>query len=191
MAPVIILFVHVTDFDICSDNGNSDQPDGNSTSEDAEDYSETELETEQESSDESDEIITTAEDLIHESSEISVNTFNHMFLGVSEKHGLSEYAKEDLLKLFSMSLPDDNKIPKSVYFYKKSMEHLYYDIKDYTVCTFCKEEVANNMICHNANCDSFQEQTKSFQFTIIDILPQLKRIISGLSQDLLLKRFLS
>ena len=55
--------------------------------------------------------MTTTDDLMNESSEISVNTFNHMFLGVSEKHGLSEYAK-NLLKLCSMYFPDDNKIPK-------------------------------------------------------------------------------
>ena len=52
---------------------------------------------------------------IFENSSVSVKTFNHLFLGVAEKHSLSGKAQSDLLDLFNISLPEVNNIPKSIY----------------------------------------------------------------------------
>lgn len=122
-----------------------------------------------------------AEDsFIFENSNMSVNTFNHLLLGLAEKHSLSGKVQSDLIDLFNITLPEDNNIPKSVYLFNKTMNHLNYTMRNCSVCSSCQEEIViNNPVCSNDNCEKFQQAVQPLEFAIIDILPQLQRVIAG------------
>ena len=118
---------------------------------------------------------------IFENSSVSVKTFNHLFLGVAEKHSISGKAQSDLLDLFNISLPEVNNIPKSIYLFNKGMSHLNYTMTNYAVCSSCKEEIIciNNPVCVNDDCQNFHQKVEPLEFAIIDILPQLQRVFAG------------
>jgi hypothetical protein len=118
---------------------------------------------------------------IFENSSVSVNTFNHLFLGVAEKHSLSGKAQSDLLDLLNITLPEVNNIPKSIYLFNKTMSHLNYTMTNYAVCSSCQEEIIiiNNPVCSNDDCQNFNQEVQPLEFAIIDILPQLQRVFAG------------
>ena len=87
------------------------------------------------------------------------------------------------LKMLHMCLPDGSKLPKSSYLFEQENEkELKYNSTKYITCMSCQTLLAEDLLCDNQQCNCYRisaEGENSSVFYIIDILPELKRLISG------------
>ena len=118
---------------------------------------------------------------LYDGSPISAKNFNAMFLALRQKHNLSSQAVDSVLKLVKLCLPEGNKCPSSGYQFEKSLCHLGFHFKKHVTCCKCQhpleDEICSNDQCANAGLQAKGE--KSSTFYIIDLLPEIGRLITG------------
>ena len=129
-----------------------------------------------------DETVSEEEDImLFDGSAVTQEIFNHLLFLFADKHKLSEAAKDDLLKLFTAVAPEKNTIPASKYKHNKALKHFQFLQILKELCPKCKTELDIGNKCINHNCNKngyvvlYEERLK---FYVIDLLPQLKRLIS-------------
>ena len=118
---------------------------------------------------------------LYAGSSISAKNFNAMFLALKQKHNLSSQAVDSVLRLVKLCLPEGNKCPASGYQFEKSLCHLGFQFKKHVTCCKCQHPLEDE-ICPNDQCTNAGMQAKgekSSTFYIIDLLPEIERLITG------------
>ena len=116
---------------------------------------------------------------IFDGSGISTTTFLYMFVGMAEKHNLSKETQSDILHFCNTILPQSANIPGSSTAISKSIQHLQYSKTEHLNCKACLQELQLGTPCQNEDCQNNGQITEPFRYTIMDLLPQLQRIIFG------------
>lgn len=119
---------------------------------------------------------------LYDGSTLSAKNFNGMFSALMQKHNLSSQATDSILKLIKLSLPKGNKCPSSGYQFEKSLLDLGYNYTKHITCWRCQHPLRERDICPNNQCCNVGRQGKgedSSIFYVIDLLPEIERIISG------------
>ena len=118
---------------------------------------------------------------LYEGSSLSAKNFKGMFMALTHKHNLSCQAVDSILKLIKMSLPEGNNCPASGYQFEKSLLDLGFKFRKHVTCWKCQhpleEQICTNDQCINAGIQGKGEE--SSMFYVIDLLPEIERLISG------------
>ena len=105
-----------------------------------------------------------------------------MFYALIQKHNRSSQVKDSILKLFRLSLLKGNKCPASGYQFEKSLIDLGYNYRKHITCWKCQHRLREGDICLNNHCANVGTQGKgeeSIMFYIIDLLPEIEKVISS------------
>ena len=114
-------------------------------------------------------------------SALSKKNFQGLFLALTQKHNLSSQAMDSILKLIKLALPEGNNCPASGYQFEKSLSDLGFSYTKYITCCECQCPLEHG-ICMNVECRNAGTQAKgdeSSTFYVMDLLPEMKRLISG------------
>ena len=118
---------------------------------------------------------------LYDGSTLSAKNFKGMFLALTQKHNLSSQAVDSILKLMKLSLPEGNNCPASGYQFEKSLSDIGYQFRKYVTCWKCQhpleEEICTNDQCLNAGIQGKGRESSTFY--VIDLLPEIERLISG------------
>lgn len=124
-----------------------------------------------------------AEDIpLYDGASLTQRNFKGSFLALTQKHNLPSQAVDSILKLVKITLPKGNKCPPSLYQFNKSLSDVGYKYIRYTTCWNCQNVLSNGMTCQNYICQQHGMQSQgndSSTFYVIDLLPELKRLITG------------
>ena len=114
-------------------------------------------------------------------SALSTKNFQGMFLALTQKHNLSSQAMDSILKLIKLALPEGNNCPVSGYQFERSLSDLGFSFTKYITCCECQRPLERD-VCMNVECRNAGTQAKgdeSSTFYVMDLLPEIKRLISG------------
>ena len=113
-------------------------------------------------------------------SAVSRSTFEALLLAVGKKHKFSKSAKEDVLNLMRVVLPEPN-LPSSNYLFEKDLFHdIGIQYKKYQLCSQCEHELVEQC-CETQDCPNFELSPPAEQidtFYIIPLADQLKRVLA-------------
>ncbi|XP_028403532.1 uncharacterized protein LOC114526212 isoform X2 [Dendronephthya gigantea] len=136
----------------------------------------------EQTNDSDDEIITSQYLELFQGSPLSVEEFNAVLLALKQRHNFSNLALDSILKMLRLCLPDSTNLPTSSYIFEKRNEReLAYSSTRYVTCMNCQSPLVDDL-CRNEKCSLHRMPAKgenSSIFYVIDILPELKRLISG------------
>ncbi len=109
---------------------------------------------------------------------VTSGDFDALLLALLNKHRLSESTKDDMLKLFELTLPEGNNAATSSYSFNKRHKDcsLLHELKE--LCPSCYESVEGNK-CVNIECDQSGIEVDPIRFYDIPLKPQIQRLISG------------
>lgn len=104
-----------------------------------------------------------------------------MLFALKQKHNLSSQAVDSVLKLIKSCLPGENRWPASSYQFEKSLLQVGFHFRKHVTCWKCQYPLEDEM-CPNGQCVNAGIQAKgemSSTFYIIDLFPEIERLISG------------
>jgi hypothetical protein len=120
---------------------------------------------------------------LFQDSSLSVSEFNAILLALRQRHNIANIALDSMLKMLELCLPKGSKLPKSSYIFEKETEReLEYVSTKYVTCTNCQTLLTKDFLCENRTCNYHQRYASgenSSVFYTIDILPELKRLLTG------------
>ena len=115
---------------------------------------------------------------LYPGSTFTSSNFDALLLAYFKRHHVSEAAKEDLLKLLELALPDGNNTATSSYKFNKRHEDCLLPYKLMELCPTCHQKV-ERQICHNSECVDDGLQVDPVRFFVIPLKPQIQRLIKG------------
>lgn len=124
--------------------GSSDASEGSGNS-GVQENSECELDSEMDNQDRS---------ALYTASAITAANFDALLLGYFKKHNTSEAAKDDLLKLFHLALPEENNAATSAHSFNKRHHTFVLQHTHCRLCPVCHQELEDGQgLCQNEECE--------------------------------------
>jgi len=87
---------------------------------------------------------------LYPGSAITSANFDTLLLAIFQKHHMPDAAKDDLLKLFQLALPEENNAAASSYRFNKRNEECLIDYTHVQVCPSCHEKIERE-VCQNSD----------------------------------------
>lgn len=91
---------------------------------------------------------------LYTASAITAANFDALLLGYFKKHNTSEAAKDDLLKLFHLALPEENNAATSAHSFNKRHHTFVLQHAHCRLCPVCHQELEDGQgLCQNEECE--------------------------------------
>lgn len=119
---------------------------------------------------------------LFEGSTLTVKTSSVLIQQYKMRHGLTEEALADLLKLIKMHCAIPNKFPASVFHLKKNFPNIHYSYKLHHFCSKCVQSVeacATNCTNELCNTDFTESPDATSSFIEIPVESQLTTILES------------
>ena len=119
--------------------------------------------------------------LLYEGASISTDTSHLLVNSYMCRHHLTGKAREDLLQLLHLFLPNKNNLPSSLYTLNKQADHTMDITPDFHYfCTHCHSILPDNKasMCPNQSCNMTLDNSKNF-FITLSVAKQLKVLLKS------------
>ena len=103
-----------------------------------------------------------------------------MILLFTLRHHLSYEAITDLLKLLTLLVPGPNKIPKSVWQFRKIIDDSCTKPQRHYYCNECHDNIRDNTASKCTTCQSDLSNTTPGSFTILPIENQIQSLFQSM-----------
>ena len=118
------------------------------------------------------------ESSIYPGSTFTNGNFDALLLAFFKKLHISESAKEDLLKLLELTLPDGNNTATSSYMFNKRHRDCLLSYSLIELCPKCHKKVEKEL-CNNDDCEDKGVKIDPLRFFVLPLKPQIQRLIQG------------